>query len=175
MSPLGLGYSAEGENVGAVMEGRDGGMWRVVMKKTPPCDIRVWVRVPTGLEKEAPVIKKKGEAQAEQEKVAEAAEAAKPTEKVAVSKKTKPTKKEVAEPPAEPTKKEVAEPPAEPTAKPTKQMSGFNAFVKVRIAEIKTADPSVKDAFKRAVDDWKAMTDAEKKEAGAKALASLSD
>jgi hypothetical protein len=61
MSPLGLGYTAEAEEVGTVMEGRDKTMWMVGIKN----GVRVWIRVPTqvaatvirpALIKEEPVI-----------------------------------------------------------------------------------------------------------------------
>lgn len=58
MSPLGLGYTAEAEEVGTVMEGRDKTMWMVGIKN----GVRVWNRIPTqvaatvvpSLEKESP-------------------------------------------------------------------------------------------------------------------------
>jgi HMG-box domain len=159
MSPLGLGFSAEGEEVGTVKEGRNGDMWRVAMKKTPPCDIRVWVRVPTHLEKDAPVIPKKAAEKVVKE--IEPAEEEKPAEPA-------PAPKKKAAAPA----KKVVEAEAKSEA-PKKAMSGFNAFVKVRIAEIKAADPKAKDAFKQAIDEWKTKSDAEKKAAGTKALADL--
>ena len=52
-SPLGLGYSAEPERVGTIMEGIDKTMWVVSMKNR----VKVWCRAPTELIKEQPVIK----------------------------------------------------------------------------------------------------------------------
>jgi hypothetical protein len=52
-SPLGLGYSAEPERVGTIMEGIDKTMWVVSMKNR----VKVWCRAPTELIKEKPVIK----------------------------------------------------------------------------------------------------------------------
>jgi hypothetical protein len=42
-SPLGLGYTAEAEEVGTVMEGRDKTMWMVGIKN----GVKVWNRIPT--------------------------------------------------------------------------------------------------------------------------------
>lgn len=53
-SPLGLGYCALSENVGTKRIGNDDTQWIVGMKN----GMRVWVRCPTELSKETPVIKK---------------------------------------------------------------------------------------------------------------------
>lgn len=42
-SPLGLGYTAESEQVGCTMEGRDKTMWMVGIKN----GVKVWNRIPT--------------------------------------------------------------------------------------------------------------------------------
>jgi len=51
-SPLGIGYVAEAEQTGKVMEGRDKTMWMVGMKN----GVKVWNRVPTELAKEKPIV-----------------------------------------------------------------------------------------------------------------------
>lgn len=53
-SPLGLGYCALSENVGTKRIGNDDTQWIVGMKN----GMRVWVRCPTELSKESPVIEK---------------------------------------------------------------------------------------------------------------------
>ena len=53
-TPLGLGYVAESEQVGHIMEGRDKTMWIVGIKN----GIKVWNRVPTELSKEQPLMNK---------------------------------------------------------------------------------------------------------------------
>ena len=68
MSPLGLGYTAEAEEVGMVMEGRDKTMWMVGIKN----GVKVWNRIPTQvaatvlkpLAKEKPIAEDKKEEEA---------------------------------------------------------------------------------------------------------------
>ena len=87
-SPLGLGYSATPENVGTKKVGKDGTEWIVGMRN----GVRVWVRSPTELVKEKPVINKKksenksSESESEEEPII----AAKPTK--AAAKAAKPAK-----------------------------------------------------------------------------------
>jgi hypothetical protein len=47
-SPLGKGYTADAEQVGTIMEGRDTTMWMVGIKN----GVKVWNRVPTDLANE---------------------------------------------------------------------------------------------------------------------------
>ena len=76
-SPLGKGYAADAEQVGTIMEGRDGTMWMVGIKN----GVKVWNRVPTDLANDTAVVadlqKPSGE------------KAAPPKKKTAVKKTTK--------------------------------------------------------------------------------------
>lgn len=78
-SPLGKGYAADAEQVGTIMEGRDGTMWMVGIKN----GVKVWNRVPTDLANDTAVI-------ADLQKPS--GEKAVPTKKKAAPKKT--TKKQ---------------------------------------------------------------------------------
>jgi len=53
-SPLGKGYSADAEQIGTIMEGRDGSMWMIGIKN----GVKVWNRVPTDLASEAEAVSK---------------------------------------------------------------------------------------------------------------------
>jgi hypothetical protein len=53
-SPLGKGYSADAEQIGTIMEGRDGSMWMVGIKN----GVKVWNRVPNDLASEAESVSK---------------------------------------------------------------------------------------------------------------------
>lgn len=66
ISPMGLGYTSQAEEIGAVMEGRDKNQWKVIMKN----NIKIWCKLPAPvkqlpqdlpvtLEKDAPVISNK--------------------------------------------------------------------------------------------------------------------
>lgn len=58
-SPLGLGYTAESEQVGCTMEGRDKTMWMVGIKN----GVKVWNRIPTHVAKASDqLVKDDGEA-----------------------------------------------------------------------------------------------------------------
>lgn len=52
LSPLGNGYSADAEQVGTIMEGRDKSMWMIGIKN----GVKVWNRVPTDLSKDASIL-----------------------------------------------------------------------------------------------------------------------
>ena len=51
-SPLGKGYAADAEQVGTIMEGRDGTMWMIGIKN----GVKVWNRVPTDLANDTAVV-----------------------------------------------------------------------------------------------------------------------
>ena len=53
-SPLGKGYSADAEQIGTILEGRDSSMWMVGIKN----GVKVWNRVPTDLASEAESVAK---------------------------------------------------------------------------------------------------------------------
>ena len=53
-SPLGKGYSADAEQIGTILEGRDQSMWMVGIKN----GVKVWNRVPTDLASEAESVAK---------------------------------------------------------------------------------------------------------------------
>ena len=52
LSPLGNGYSADAEQVGTIMEGRDKSMWMIGIKN----GVKVWNRVPTDLSKDPAIL-----------------------------------------------------------------------------------------------------------------------
>jgi len=52
LSPLGNGYSADAEQVGTIMEGRDKSMWMIGIKN----GVKVWNRVPTDLSKDVSIL-----------------------------------------------------------------------------------------------------------------------
>lgn len=195
-SPLGLGYTAVGEEVGTVMEGQDGSMWAVTIKNA----VHIWSRVPSTLAKEEPVLGR-AEDPAEDEGTAEAGdtneeEPPAPTPKKRATKTPRATKKKVttqiaeSEPEEEPgTPKEgdtdaavAAEPadspadsPAAAPAKKERKLTDFNLFMKHRMSQLKTEQPDMpnKERFATAATEWKDKDAQAKKDAGAQARAFL--
>lgn len=214
MSPLGLGYTAEAEEVGTVMEGRDKTMWMVGIKN----GVRVWNRIPTQvaasvlrpMEKEHPVLAAPVAVAVAEEAPDAPAPAPAPVvaEQPPVVKKAAPVKKvpvkkvvaapapvPVVEPVVEeapavvvapeapkkkaPPKKKVVPiateaPPApvadavEPAAKPEKKRAtAFNIYMSWRTFQLKTERPELdhKLRFKQAADEWKTLSDDDKKNA----------
>lgn len=162
-SPLGLGYSANAENVTASMKGRDGTMWRVSMKN----GVKVWTRVPTDatsepLQREEPVIVEETE---------------KPKKKVVRKKKveseeTPSAPEEVQQPEITPvveepkkkvTRKKKDDTSSEGEKKPRKP-TNFNLFMKYRMKYMDSAGMNHKEKFSKAASEWKAMPQAEKDE-----------
>jgi hypothetical protein len=166
-SPLGLGYTAEAEQVGTVMEGRDKTMWMVGIKNA----VKVWNRIPTQvaasvvkpMEKDTPVMKTDDDAGPStpptEPKKDEKEEVSPPKEeKKRAPKKAAPKKKA----------EEATETSSETSEKKKKAPTAFNIYMSYRVAKLGEEHPEMnhKAKFSQAAADWKAMdADAKAKEA----------
>ena len=143
-SPLGLGYAADSERVGHIMEGRDKTMWMIGMKN----GMKVWNRVPSELAKEAPVINDDDVAQGADEE----AEIPPAPKKAAAPKKTAAAKKKAEEIAEDLNEKfdAVEEPKAAPKVAPKKP----KAAPKAKAAAVQEQEPEIQaDAPADAIDE----------------------
>jgi hypothetical protein len=158
MSPLGLGYCANAEQVGTMMMGRDKTMWMVGMRN----NVKVWNRVPSELAEAATAPMKKEEPLLSEEEAPRALEsnAEPPVAKKKVVKKVAKVTEAAKE--AEP-EKEVDPPAAE---KKTRKPNAYNIYMKYRMKTIADDYPNLthKEKFTKAASEWKEM-DAEAKAA----------
>ena len=172
-TPLGLGYVAESEQVGHMMEGRDKTMWIVGIKN----GAKVWNRIPTELTKEQPVLKNNDDqevpATPEPAPVPVPTEAkAEPSAPKKKAKETTTVKKDLDKEfetvaPAAPEPKKKRAPAKKTTGEdqapppPAKKLSSYNIYMKYRLKKIVLERPDItmqKDRLAACGKEWKALS-----------------
>lgn len=172
-SPLGLGYTAEGEKVGTVMEGRDKNKWIVGVKN----GVKVWSKVPASSpatpQKEEPVISSKMDGGDSPRNVVD------PTEDVtAAMKNMDVTPKKKPATAKKPAAKKAKEKEADDTdtasttsSKGKRAVSDFNIYMKYRLYQLKEekTDSTHRERFSQAASEWKGLDPNVKEEVMVKA------
>lgn len=191
MSPLGLGFCADAEDTGTVMEGKDKTKWMIGIKN----GVKVWNRIPTSsaeaspstpmnLKKDKPVVKKSDDKmdseeeeestdkKSEDEDEDDEEEIVKEVKKLTVKEKKPATKKKAVETPSpkpktkKTTKKEDEEVASTTSSKTKRPPNDFNIYMKYRLHVLKNEEPDMahKERFSKAASEWKTLSDKVKKD-----------
>ncbi len=167
-SPLGLGYTAEGEAVGTVMDGRDKNKWIVGVKN----GVKVWSKIPASSpptpKKEEPVMPAGSDspvkASASDDITKEITAAIKdvaitPKKKATAPKKT--VTKKIKDADAE---KDASDTASTTSSKGKRAVSDFNIYMKYRLAQLKEegGTSTHRERFSQAASEWKGLDPKEK-------------
>lgn len=192
-SPLGKGYTADAEQVGTIMEGRDNTMWMVGIKN----GVKVWNRVPTDLANETesivnqevsknqenqPSPKKEKVVAVKKKAAAKKTEKKKPTVQVSESEESSsdsdkeddanekiplsPIKETPPPTPKKTTSKKVTDKPVEKEKeKKARKPTDFNIFMSYQIKIVSEENPNMshREKFAKVASLWKGLSDDEKK------------